>query len=1709
MASTTGMKVDPSDPNVKRLVYNMYRGMLGTYNNKANDIIAALPKEMVREDEGIARQLESMIRQSSQLSGGGNTPSPGPPSAPISGNGVTENSNSAPSFPAPPPPPPPAPGPLPTVRLSTEIPDTRGGAGYEPPAAIQNAMMTKDKKPFTYTPGGLDLSQIRSPRMQRRITRNANAEGVGDQPQPAGPKTSSLAQTLPQGPLPPSALAAMQPQMPVPVFPTAGVQLHPTLAPPPPPPPPGPATVEPPPNPVIRPVQSPESLKPKAQPVSPPVQVQNEPGSIYVPPVTSRAQVGSLYIPPINNNTSQQEPVVTSPQRQQTAASPLPALNKAPTPWMSQHQRNQQQQQQQQQQHRCVPSWVTREEPQPQHSAGTTHIIPIQVEGRNEPVQAPQQPQPQPQQQGAVNQPHTRIIPIQIEGSPTVMNNTSNQAKQQMPAQQQKKPVYVHNKFNPPTSPQTPVSPSPVSHNHSDNQSEQNSRQYQHQQSWGPSGGNGGPTQSRSFRVLQKITDTDNSEGDTDAPLQEYGPPNSGGGQYNSQGVPLQQLRKLQLSEDDRALMNKFKAQVPRGPAVVRDPQSRPVSVHQTPSDGTPQVYIPPSEQQVPEPRKYTGGAIPSRSFRMLQAMTAPENCATVSSSDGRETPASLSHQDYDWNNSGQWAHYDPGYWGPEAWWGCYPPPTPDILENREQYWAPYSAMYAYMAEMNAAYGFAPIPYPSMYSSHNFAFPRPVRYRRGNNSDTDEGSGYSSTDEMAYFGANSVRGTVPMMNSQGGTPMSVHRMPPPPPPAMPSTVVPQTSNSNGSLGKVNSYGSKSSEKSDNTINKDVKVELINSLKHETSVPRSPSSVDLDAYETAESDKCSDDEEATTDSDTEVEEDKDNKDGLGSGQLQAICSVSDNVYVNELGSDEETDDDDDDGDQEKEHCVEGEECIPHQLSIIYEESEQSDAESVLRSGRATGRCPTRTSSSLTTSEDGDSSTTLDNGDDESDGDFDVLDGESSTVTVRLPLKLKFSRSENDEEVTTVIVGDSQVKRQETVDTATPPFTEEDEHVKKRDKEPIQEEKEAIKEKEEGGGCTDISVTLCFPKKADLSERVEEWRRDMSQYAGKNLINTNNDNVITCTNSPTKSGKDTGKLGPKMVGDAPQQTTLDEADVYETAESDSDVSVCLSLPLRKRSQRGFGFESISNISEEEDEEVGKASSHCEDDSSSTTSIQTVRLTSGSRGRSSGSEIETPATDEGDESSVNKLVGSTENCQTEISTPECALENNMKSTGAQDQSTESESDDDEDDDDDEEEEEESSESGNTTTRRSCINSKEVNSKRGRKNFLTSLLNEDMTTEKEMDNEDGDSEKSDNSQNEKEHDIIQKIYDLCTEPEKVFLKDIKQRHAVTSKGKDVGFNKEQSDADTTQKLIRNEKEQQTSKPQEESEEDDSGVTSDMSRPISDADTESEAGRGEQGHLMKCQRASTHSRLFKLLQDECGKSDDEEEEGAAMKSRRENLTLPLCNTNVSDPDSLSSSSGVASPASPTVTDRLVKELVQSLLQRKKGRRLKKLPLAKLHAAALRILQEDMDPYDTGSSEDSSGNHAYLMPTQTQGSHHSKNTANYPMPPQEVMYGDKYYDYCDYYDSWANAASYYGNDACSGFEYDIVPSRAFKLLSEHAQPGGFSSGIINGLWAKCPRIPSSKNVPKYLTDDTDKTDPGSPSYPAPPSQSAPASARAT
>lgn len=100
--------------------------------------------------------------------------------------------------------------------------------------------MTKDKKPFTYTPGGIDLSQIKSPRMAKSkhkitfigllsftsfnhftgISANANSPGVGNTP-----KVSPLAQISNNGGTSPMIQTPQTPQ-------SAGV---------PPPPPPMPS----------------------------------------------------------------------------------------------------------------------------------------------------------------------------------------------------------------------------------------------------------------------------------------------------------------------------------------------------------------------------------------------------------------------------------------------------------------------------------------------------------------------------------------------------------------------------------------------------------------------------------------------------------------------------------------------------------------------------------------------------------------------------------------------------------------------------------------------------------------------------------------------------------------------------------------------------------------------------------------------------------------------------------------------------------------------------------------------------------------------------------------------------------------------------------------------------------------------------------------------------------------------------------------------------------------------------------------------------------------------------------------------------------------------------------------------------------------------------------------------------------------------------
>ncbi|XP_050355134.1 histone acetyltransferase KAT6A-like isoform X2 [Nymphalis io] len=84
-----------------------------------------------------------------------------------------------------------------------------------PPSALYGAM-NKERKPFTYTPGGLDLSEIKSERMAKRLMRNAMSEGVPETP----------AQTLKSPPVTPGTIPNFN-CLPVQVFPTFQLPANP------------------------------------------------------------------------------------------------------------------------------------------------------------------------------------------------------------------------------------------------------------------------------------------------------------------------------------------------------------------------------------------------------------------------------------------------------------------------------------------------------------------------------------------------------------------------------------------------------------------------------------------------------------------------------------------------------------------------------------------------------------------------------------------------------------------------------------------------------------------------------------------------------------------------------------------------------------------------------------------------------------------------------------------------------------------------------------------------------------------------------------------------------------------------------------------------------------------------------------------------------------------------------------------------------------------------------------------------------------------------------------------------------------------------------------------------------------------------------------------------------------------------------------------
>lgn len=152
-------------------------------------------------------------------------------------------------------------------------------------------------------------------------------------------------------------------------------------------------------------------------------------------------------------------------------------------------------------------------------------------------------------------------------------------------------------------------------------------------------------------------------------------------------------------------------------------------------------------------------------------------------------------------------------------------------------------------------------------------------------------------------------------------------------------------------------------------------------------------------------------------------------------------------------------------------------------------------------------------------------------------------------------------------------------------------------------------------------------------------------------------------------------------------------------------------------------------------------------------------------------------------------------------------------------------------------------------------------------------------------------------------------------------------------------------------------------------------------------------------------------------------------------------------------------------------------ELVQSLLMQKRGKVFRHLPIEKLHEAAVKILQEELQESSTVSTEESIESTPALT-------------------PQEFK---THSSYTEYYDSWENSNinseninrlfdtigttgnsndentfSFNNENIRNYTESSILPSKAFKTLQDQ------QSGLSKKLWsARCPKL-SSKSINKDL-----------------------------
>ncbi|CAH1278277.1 unnamed protein product [Diabrotica balteata] len=1687
----------------------------------------------------------------------------------------------------------------------------------DPPACVQNAMMTKDKKPFTYTPGGIDLSEARSPRLQRRIERNANLGGVGDIPHNPAPHPPIT------GPLPPSALAAMRPQPQVQVFPSGPPPPAPMRGGAPPPPPPPKQGIPPPPPPpscplptqkvqtsdnqvlerpdmtkiipdnpmaMLRktggpqprkslvdqifeesgksapeprtpPVQSQQQFQPPQQriqsggtPISPvpqqtykpslpqqqqqyqpqaqpqyqqqqyqpPVQQTTPPREQYSrpsypepvkeqpryqPPVierqpsapqnngqqevkTSTAHLGSLYIPPINQQ--QQKRIVSPPSPpERNLDSPgiqTPPLREAPRPWQTKKPQEE------------VPTWAKRENQIPNNVDEARKISPPAS-------QQQQQRWPQPQAQG---NPQPSFQQQQYE-QPKYNQQQFQQAYASRPdATQHQQPIGIRIDIR--TKPQAPyqdqtelenrpnvvyvTQPLVLQHPGAAPQRQQvpnnqggarvvpvqvegtragNERVLNRQQSWGSN-----PVQSNSFKIIQKFTNTDGEDEYDNVPITEHSPKYTQNFQQ-----PVDQMRRMKLNDGEQSIANTFKQEmnfhdeenpryrgghipskvfkmldesVPRGPQQQQSkgPQVRNIPI-QIEGDDTPRPYVHPSEQVVPEPKKYTGSSIPSRSFKILQAMTAPNDYANVEEQN-EETP-------YD-----EWVyppHYPP-YPYPPYWYDYYryyyPESYPEETPNKKS--TPRSSVSRSTSPAKSGrhtplpyWGYMPPYCPSPNSTDSGKEMPPQKpipppwygcdpYYPSEQDSTDVDESSISQEYLPYYDPyyyHYYYGYPPMY--------------PPYPPRYANSDTDSTINGYSSLDEKGTKCKKVTENQKKVTNDSGPKAMLTPTLVVTEVVTKPMEEKI---------------ESTTDCETDTETDDEYSAHLQKNPLQSMKSITNIISLNTDSSDEdiskeETQEDDYSGESNDEIddassiCYE-DDAYPHQLSVIMEESERT--ESRIRSLSAMSDTTTLAERSDPEEDIVDySKPESDESKRESTSDDYDKDNEEENIVY-------CSKPESDDSKQESTLNDYnkdneeiQVEAYQVNDINVDDCEQDDDDIKSNDSEDwwgiIGKEDDDLPPPKKTQLFDNVNVEKnnIFNAHAASEDILESDNSDTEDIVSIKVSDVEHDRIdnleIHEENTISKNSTDITNINKNTIQNYIEESNKNSSEVTNTntnvTQNCNEESNYTEYTVVRRIKKK------NNVVHTETE-VKESSSRPQ---SIYQSLEDLQSEPKSRPRSIYESLEDiQAESTGSLIKVDNFVGILEQIQKETgfwnlnsrlnnekanepvkfrrtrSVEEKNLDAEKRFTWTSFENFNRESLDD---------------LENKIKRLSCgsledlkINIKTQETVEGSTNYIkynsslsstpvveTQIVTEDInddnksSTNESQTEESGDT--SDSSASEKDDKETNNNLARFDDDADVKIPTIKDRiqalrESINSKRRLLSDDTKESskdkisinDSTNRSKTASSKSSLKSFEEFSEEEEVDSGVTSDMSRHISDTEEFPELRK-----LTKYQRAATHSRLFKLLQEECNNEDAEDAEETKQ---------PL-DLNLND-------------AKTPVNERLVNELVDSLLKLKKGQAFKNLPKEKLYAAAVKILQEDMEVTDTLSG--------YSTSVQT---------------PQE--FGTNYDDYKQYYETWDRSEE----------NFDIFPSKAFKVLQELSsnKPGGGLSSII-----KCPKVLSSKNIHKKL-----------------------------